>query len=341
MRWRDSLRRTGRFGRHKDGHGEDPRNLVRENLVKIEANSVQDKPAEPVAKLRGTSVTPVQRFGLFVLLLSAAFCRSLGALIASAVSSDLDSYVLLIPFVVAYLVYLKRDQLPGFCRTSPGLAAVSMAAGILTLGVAWFQSRNGSSISNHDLLTLQILAFVSCVIGGGFLFLGRDWMKQVAFPAALLVFMVPLPDGMVAWLETGSKLASADVAYLFFLATGTPVLRDGLVFRLPRIAIEVAQQCSGIRSSLVLFITALLLSHLFLSTTWRRCLFVALVIPLGFVRNGFRILTLGLLASHVDPALLDSAIHKHGGSVFFVLSLVPLAALLWWLRRGEKSAVLR
>lgn len=313
--------------------------FVRQDLVTIKANSVQEKPAEPVAKLRGASITPVQRFGLFVLLLSAAFCQSLGALIGSAVSSDLDSYVLLIPFVVAYLVYLKRDQLTRACRPSLGLAAVSMALGILALGVAWSQSRSGNSISNHDLVTLQILAFVSWVIGGGFLFLGRDWMKQLAFPAGLLVFMAPLPDGMVDWLETGSKLASAEVAHLFFLATGTPVLRDGLVFQLPRIAIEVAQQCSGIRSSLILFITALLLAHLFLASTWRRCLFVALVIPLGLLRNGFRILTLGLLASYVDPAVLDSAIHKHGGPVFFALSLVPLAVLLWWLRRGEKSAV--
>mgnify|MGYP003908365983 CR=1 FL=1 len=35
------------------------------------------------------------------------------------------------------------------------------------------------------------------------------------------------------------------------------MFRDGLVFKLPGIEMQVAQECSGIRSSLVLFITGL------------------------------------------------------------------------------------
>ena len=83
-------------------------------------------------------------------------------------------------------------------------------------------------------------------------------MTAAAFPFAFLIFMVPLPDAIVDWLETASKLASAEAAALFFSVVGMPVLRDGTVFQLPGIVIEVAQECSGIRSSWVLFITSLL-----------------------------------------------------------------------------------
>jgi len=65
---------------------------------------------------------------------------------------------------------------------------------------------------------------------------------------------------------------------------------------------------------------------------------VAFVIPLGIVRNAFRILVIGLLCVHVGPHMIDSLIHRRGGPFFFVLSLVPLFLLLWWLRRRERAA---
>ena len=63
---------------------------------------------------------------------------------------------------------------------------------------------------------------------------------------------------------------------------------------------------------------------------------MAFVIPLGILRNGFRILVIGLLCVHVGPHMIDSPIHHQGGPFFFALSLVPLFLLLWWLRRQEQ-----
>jgi exosortase C (VPDSG-CTERM-specific) len=162
-------------------------------------------------------------------------------------------------------------------------------------------------------------------------------MAAAAFPIAFLIFIVPLPDGAMQWLETASKLASDDAAHHFFLLSGTPVLRDGTVFHLPGIVFEVAQECSGIRSSWALFMTSLLASHLFLKSPWRQAVFVAFVIPLGILRNGFRILVIELLCVHLGPNMIHSIIHKQGGPAFFALSLLPLFALLWWLRHCERS----
>src|SRR5207244_4861510 len=97
----------------------------------------------------------------------------------------------------------------------------------------------------------------------------------------------------------------------------------------------IAPECSGIRSSWMLFITSLLAAHLFLKKPWRRSVLVAAVIPLGILRNGFRILVIGLLCVHVGPEMIHSALHRRGGPLFFALSLVPLFLLLWWLRRSE------
>ncbi len=121
-------------------------------------------------------------------------------------------------------------------------------------------------LSVNDGLALMTLAYVSLIAAGGFFFLGSKWMAAAAFPVAFLIFLVPLPDVAVHWLERGSVLASADVSALLFNLTGTPLLRDAEIFRLPGIVLQIAQECSGIHSSWVLFITSLLASHLFLKS---------------------------------------------------------------------------
>jgi exosortase C (VPDSG-CTERM-specific) len=189
----------------------------------------------------------------------------------------------------------------------------------------------------NDTLALWAFAFFCFVIAGGFVFLGKEWMRAAAFPMGFLIFLVPLPDSVVNALETASQYASAEAAAMFFNLTGTPVLRQGpLIFQLPNITVQVAQECSGIRSSWVLFITGLLAAHLFLRSPWRRFFLIAFIIPLGVLRNGFRILVLGLLCVHIGPHMIDTAIHHRGGPIFFALSLVPLFGVLWWLWRGER-----
>ncbi len=268
----------------------------------------------------------------FTCLLVLLFGKSLAALAVFVAGSAIYSYILLIPFISAYLFYIKRERLDVPCFTSPGWGAAALLAGVAALG-AFLALR--ASLSHGDDLSLLLFSFVAFLWAGGFLFLGRRWMAAAAFPAAFLMFMVPLPARVVDWLETASVQASTDVATFFFRITGTPVLRQGTVLQLPDITIRVAQQCSGIHSSWVLFITSLVASYIFLHSPWRRAALVAFVIPLGILRNGFRILVIGLLCVHVGPRMIDSPIHHHGGPLFFALSLVPLYLLLRWLMRAD------
>jgi exosortase/archaeosortase family protein len=100
----------------------------------------------------------------------------------------------------------------------------------------------------------------------------------------------------------------------------------------------VAEECSGIRSTVVLFITSMVASFLFLQRPLHRFLLVAVVLPLAVLRNGFRIFTIAILCVHVGPHMIDSPIHHRGGPIFFALSLIPFLGWLWWLRRRERTA---
>lgn len=276
------------------------------------------------------------RFGAFagcLLLLTLMFLQPLTRLTQYAAGTDLHSHVVLVPFITAYLLYIGRQGMPVVYRTSlwGAVILIGVSAAIVAAAIAW-----RGSMSVNDELALLALAFVSSVAACGFLCLGAEWMSAAAFPMAFLMFMVPLPDAVVNWLEQASAIGSAEAAAMYFKATGTPVLRDGTVFALPGIVLQVAQECSGIRSSWVLFMTSLVASHLFLKTRWRRVVLIAFVIPLGILRNGFRILVIGLLCVHIGPQMINSVIHQRGGPLFFGLSLLPLFLLLWWLRRQEQ-----
>jgi len=268
----------------------------------------------------------------FLGVLVVCFVKPLISLAVYAMSTDLHSHTILVPFVTAYLVYMKRGEFPESCGTSVWWGGVGVMVGVSALGLLY----KGDPYSENDALACSIFAWVSFLIAGAFLFLGKEWMGKILFPAAFLVFMIPLPDRVVEWLEISSQLATAGVSGFFFQVSNTPLYRDGTTFYMPGVIIEVARECSGIRSSWVLFITSLLVSHLFLNKFWHRVLLVALVVPLGIFRNALRVFVIGFLCVHVDREMIHSAIHKQGGPFFFALSLIPLFGVLWWLRRRQK-----
>ena len=300
-------------------------------------DSIVREQARNISESTPSSSRKMWRFwggACFVIVLLAAFGQPLLGLANYAAHSSLHSHILLIPFVSGYLLYLRRDQLPKERADLPfGIVLLACGLGVF-LFTHWLAFAGRAPADNYYFVLLTT-SFLCCLVAGGFFFFGRAWMRAAAFPLAYLIFMVPMPDAMADALETASKYASAEVANVLFHLSGTPFLRAGLVFQLPNITIEVAQECSGIRSSWVLLMTSIVAANLFLKTPWRRFALVAFVIPLAILRNGFRILVIGLLCVNVGPHMIHSVIHRRGGPVFFALSLIPLFLLLWWLRKGE------
>jgi exosortase len=186
---------------------------------------------------------------------------------------------------------------------------------------------------------MGVSAFVVLAIGGFLLVYGPAAFRAALFPLLFLAFMIPIPgavlDGTVWLLRTGSTHA---VSGLFEL-TGTPYYREGFVFSLPSVVIEIAEECSGIRSSIALVLTALLAGDLYLDRGWKKAVLVMATLPLTILKNGIRIATLTLLSIHVDPSFLTGQLHHDGGIVFFLMTLALLAPVLAWLRPAPTPRV--
>jgi len=280
--------------------------------------------------------SPGVGMALFSGFLVLLFLSSLRELLLYSLNSDLYSYIPLIPFVSGYLIWLKKEKLRGLLDRSPQAALLALTTGAGVLLTCWILVGEEWQVSRNDKLTLMMSAFLSLLLGGGFLFLGAGVMRVIAFPAGMLFFMAPLPTFLISWISSFLQHASAEAGYAMLSLVGEPILRRGLIFQLAGITIRVAEECSGIHSSLVLFITSLLAGYLFLRAPWKRAVLTLAVIPLAILRNGLRIFTIAMLCVHVDPAMIDSPIHHRGGPIFFILSLVPFLALLFILRRPER-----
>jgi exosortase len=121
-----------------------------------------------------------------------------------------------------------------------------------------------------------------------------------------------------------------------FEVLGVPVGKNGVVLSIPSLDIEVAKECSSIRSSVILLITSLLLASIFVRSAWRRALVVLLTIPLSIAKNAVRIFTLSLLGTRVDPGFLTGRLHKEGGIVFFSLSVIVLWLIICALQERNR-----
>jgi exosortase len=127
---------------------------------------------------------------------------------------------------------------------------------------------------------------------------------------------------------------------LLFRFFTVPVVRDGIIISIPGLTIEVAQECSSIRSSTLLIVIALILAHLFLHSRWRKILIVLAAIPLSIAKNAIRIFTIAELGTRVNPSFLHGTLHRQGGIVFLSLALLMLVVLLWILRKSEMRATM-
>lgn len=270
---------------------------------------------------------------VWIALSSLLFLRPVIALVRLSLSQDDASHLVIIPFIAVAVFYLERQKVLKSISTDRILAGTFLLlAGLLVL-VSFFLGKSSLGLQLSASILALILLWVS---GFSFLF-GRAALKAAHFPFLFLILMVPIPafalDRMIHVLQEGS----AWITGVMFDLLGVPALREGLVFHLAKVNIEIAKECSGIRSSMVLFILALLVAHFELRSLKNKVVFIMIGLFMTILKNGVRIATLTLLAVYVDPDFLFGRLHHQGGVVFFVLTLLLLLPFLIYLRRSESN----
>jgi len=288
-----------------------------------------------VSKLTSAGAEITKRHLTFIVFIAVSclvFHKITSELIRYSLQDDSSSHVILIPVVAFFLIWLERSRVFSAIRWAPVPGIGLALAGLLLFGLA---SRLSPQQPGSWSFSLQILSILILWLGGFLLCYGFNALRAAAFPLLFLVLTVPVPEEVLNRIIYALQAGSTEITYLIFQAVGTPVVRQGFLLSVPGVTIEIAKECSSIRSSIALLITCLLAAHLYLRTTWKIVFFVVLAMAVSVVKNGIRIATLTLLSIHVDSGFLTGKLHQRGGFVFFLIALAILYPILLLLQKSE------
>jgi len=241
------------------------------------------------------------------------------------------SHIVMIPVISLFLVYLRRDTIFGEVDFAPRAGVVIMTMAFIA---SWLPRM--LRLDDANSWTIAIASMVVMVVGGFIVCYGSRAFRSAAFPLLFLLFMTPLPPVMLHATIGFLQRASAEASAVLFDLLGVPVFRQGFVFALPGLTIEVAEECSGIRSSIALFIVGLVAAHLYLRSTWAKIIVALAAIPVAIIKNSVRIVMLSLLGAHVDPDFVGPGLlHRNSGIPVFAMAFASLGAIIWLLHKSE------
>lgn len=275
----------------------------------------------------------VRRSSLFALLFALSlvfYWAAVKDLVALSIRTDQYSHIIFIPFLSWALVLRGRIKI--FKRV---YYSFCVGAGVLSVGVFMGKLIGPPLGEQKNTFALIIVSLVIIWIGAFILCYGWTAFRTGAFALTFLLLMVPLPDFLLDKVISLVRYGSAEIVSLLFGVVSVPVFREGFRFMLPNGSIEIARQCSGIHSTIALFIVTLLAGHLFLPSMLKRTLLLLSTVPIVCLTNGIRIASLTLLSVYVNKDVLSGGLHHKGGVLFFGLALVLMGCLLYLMGLGR------
>jgi exosortase len=236
------------------------------------------------------------------------------------------SYGALIPPVVAFLIWSRRDQLRKATESGWNFGLLITLVGCVLLIMANLSSN----------LLLGSLALTASAIGLiGFVW-GKEKLRITAAPLSLLILMAPIPSYLLGELSWYLKVASSAVSSGVLRVLGIAVYQDGNLLRLPHYILEVREACSGTRSVFALIALSAILGVGSDLKLWKKIALLASAPILALVGNIIRIVGTGLLAVHFESLVANESLHLAWGIAVFcgmVTMLLCFVSLLKWIDR--------
>jgi exosortase len=258
------------------------------------------------------------------------------------------SHGLLIPFIIAYIVWTRRENFSREVRpgTILGLGLVVLALLMLFAGTAGAE------------LFMQRISLVIMLAGIVIFFWGYQPLQLLLVPLGLLVLAIPIPAIIFNKVAFPLQLFASRCAVWSMSLFGIPVLRQGNVIELlPRGArttrkLEVVEACSGIRSLMTLLTLAVVFAYftypkaddgdgdskgrlywLKSHAWWRSVVIVAAAVPIAILTNAMRVSGTGVLSHYYGTEVADGFFHTFSGWVVYIVAFLMLFAVGWLFDR--------
>lgn len=257
------------------------------------------------------------------------------------------SHGLLVPLILAYIIWAERDRL---ARASQRPAALWGGLIVVLALLALWVGTAGAELYVQRLSLLLMLAGIAVY------FWGFRLLRLLLVPLGLLFLALPIPAILFNKIAFPLQLFASRCAVWAMRLFDIPVLRQGNVIELmPRGAreskkLEVVEACSGIRSLMTLVTLAVVFAYFtrprggdgdqggWLKRVktfgfWRSVILVASAVPIAIFTNALRVSGTGILAHYYGTEVADGFFHSFSGWVIYIVAFLLLFAVGWILDR--------
>jgi exosortase D (VPLPA-CTERM-specific) len=233
------------------------------------------------------------------------------------------SHGILIPFIAAFLVWQRRDQIERmpFTGSWAGLGLVLFGVALGVIGKL------------STLFTIEHYSVVITLYGLVLALTGWRVFRLLWVPLLVLLFMVPLPDFLYDDFSAQLQLLSSRVGVWFIRLLGISVYLEGNVIDLGIYKLQVAEACSGLRYLFPLMTLGFLMAYFFKAAFWKRALLFLSSIPITILMNSFRIGTIGVMVEHWGVQMAEGFLHEFQGWIVFMASSAIMVLEIMLLAR--------
>ena len=270
------------------------------------------------------AITQLFLLAAILILITWSYWAVLVNLVSFILSSEDYSYGLLIPFVVAYIIYLKWPEIQKqYWRPS--------WVGLLIMILGYFLYISGELLSSLYIPSVSLIVILAGLVT---LLGGIKLLRFLSFPLLLLILMVPNNTWFIKDLSLHLQLISSKIASVILSGLGVPVFRQGNVLDLGVRKLEVVSACSGLRYILSLITLGIIFCYFYQRRFWKAIILVASLVPAAIIANALRVAVMGLF-----PALQQVGFwHSFTGLMIFIGCFGLLMIINWaldhfWPRR--------
>ncbi len=260
------------------------------------------------------------KLALPVLTLALLYAPVFLFLIGRWWGGDDYSHGFLVPVIFSYLIWQKREQLaqlPVAPSLSLGLPTMILAGLMLTFG------KLGS------ILVLEEISLLIMIVGLILSVLGTSYIKALAFPVSYLIFMLPIFDDVIDQIHWPFQLLAAGIGSWLLQGIGIPVFRQAQYLQLPRITLEVAEVCSGVRYLISVLAIGIPLAYLTQHTFLRRGILVGFAVSVALLANGLRVALIGVWVHYSGHYVLHGPFHVFQGLFVGWIGFAAIFAGMW------------
>ena len=233
------------------------------------------------------------------------------------------SHGILIPFIVIFLIWQKKDRIEKLSYKNSWLGFVVVIAGVALLFMGKLST----------LYTIMEYSFVMVLTGLALAMMGWRTLKVIIAPISMLLLMIPLPNFILNNLSAELQLISSAIGVWFIRIFDISVALEGNVIDLGTLKLQVVEACSGLRYLFPLMAFGFIAAYFFKVSLWKRALVFLSTIPITIFMNSFRIGFIGITVEYWGSSMAEGFLHDFEGWIIFMFSAGLLGLEMFLLTR--------